>query len=108
MNYVNKSWRISPMFFSAINFHTVSLLCQRASMQLQLRNIYGSSPPGSVLTRECESVTSEVEYHLIAIGHGPISNYIRAVCATEHSPTCKSHFHKPQQAQYLSVTEERY
>jgi hypothetical protein len=40
--------------------------------------------------------------------HNWRSTYQLQRSATEHSPTCKSHSQKPQQAQYLSVTEERY
>jgi hypothetical protein len=45
---------------------------------------------------------------LIPTRHNRPSAYQLQRSATEHSSTCKSHSHKPQQAQYLSVTEERY
>jgi hypothetical protein len=44
----------------------------------------------------------------IATSHNRPSTYQLRRRTTEHSSTCKSHSHKPQQAQCLSVTEERY
>jgi hypothetical protein len=45
---------------------------------------------------------------LISTSHNRPSTYQLQRSATEPSSTCKSHSHKPKQAQYLSVTEERY
>jgi hypothetical protein len=51
-------------------------------------------------------------YHKLLIGkhlsYKRPSTYQLQKSATEHSSTCKSHSHTPQQAQYLSVTEESY
>jgi hypothetical protein len=45
---------------------------------------------------------------LFPTSHNRPSTYPLQRSATEQSSTCKSHSHKPQQAQCLSVTEERY
>jgi hypothetical protein len=45
---------------------------------------------------------------LIRTSHNRPSTYQLQTSATEPSSTYKSHSHKPQQAQCLSVTEERY
>jgi hypothetical protein len=45
---------------------------------------------------------------LLPTSHKRPSTYQLQRSATEHSSTCKSPSHKPQQAQHLSVSEERY
>jgi hypothetical protein len=42
------------------------------------------------------------------MSHNRLIAYRLQKSATEHSSACKSRSHKPQQAKYLSATEERY
>jgi hypothetical protein len=49
-----------------------------------------------------------IHVSLITTTHNRSSTYQLQRNATEHNSTGKSHSHKPQQVQYLSVIEERY
>jgi hypothetical protein len=64
---------------------------------------------GLVVTRYRGALLSTLLHlSLTPISYNKASAYQLQRSATEHSSTCKSHSHKPQQAQCLSVTEERY
>jgi hypothetical protein len=62
---------------------------------------------------KCNCLICSLVFNIDFVGPFPasynrISTYQLQRSTTEHSSTCKSHSHKPQQAWYLSVTEEHY
>jgi hypothetical protein len=82
-----------------------ALLSTRVHVSLILSS---HNRPSTYQLQRTALLNTRIHVSLIPTSHNRTSTYQLQRIATEHSSTCKSHSHKPQQAYYLSVTEERY